>query len=86
MNDASCMRGFERVGDLNANFEHLRAFQRISRDNRSERRPVKELHHDEWLSLVFADVVNRADVRVIERRGGARFATESLERVGVGAK
>jgi hypothetical protein len=32
------------------------------------------LHHDEGLSVGFADFVNRADVRVIQRRGVLRFA------------
>ena len=48
-----------------------------------ERRAVQQLHHDEMLALVLADVVDRADVRVVERRGGARLAPEAFERLAV---
>ena len=43
---------------------------------------VEQLHDDEVLAVVLADVVDRADVRVVERRGDARLPPESLERVG----
>ena len=33
-----------------------------------------------WLPVVLVDVVDRADVRVVERRRGARLALEALER------
>ena len=33
-----------------------------------------------WPALELADVVDGADGRVVERRGGARFALEALER------
>ena len=44
-----------------------------------QRQPVQELHGNEVAALIFIDVVNRADVRVIQRRSGARFALESLD-------
>jgi len=44
---------------------------------------LEEFHHDEWASLVFTEIVNRADVRVIQRRGGARFPLEALEGLSV---
>ena len=49
---------------------------------------LEELQHDERLAGVFADVVDRADVRVVEGRGGSRLARKSFERVAllVGAR
>ena len=44
---------------------------------------VEQLHDDERLALVLADVVDRADVRMVQRRGGARLALEALERLRV---
>ena len=44
---------------------------------------VEELHHEEVAALVFVDVVNNADVRVVQRGGRARFAAETFERVGI---
>ena len=38
------------------------------------------LHHEEIAAGGFADVINGADVGVIQRRGGTSFALEPLER------
>src|SRR5207249_5171285 len=40
----------------------------------------EQLHHDELLLVVLADLVHCTDVRMIERRGSTRFPQESLER------
>jgi hypothetical protein len=42
---------------------------------------LQNLHDDEWLALGFASVINRADIRMIERRSHARFSPKSLERL-----
>src|SRR5215472_3802307 len=44
-----------------------------------ERLPFEILHDDEGLAFMLADLVNRADVRVVERRGGAAFALKAFE-------
>ncbi len=44
-----------------------------------ERLPLHQLHHDERLAGVLVDVVDRADVGMIERRGGLSFALEPFE-------
>jgi hypothetical protein len=51
-----------------------------------ERLPFQELHNEEWSFLMFARVVNGADSRMIQRRGGASFALEAFERWGVGGE
>src|SRR5438128_10900010 len=40
----------------------------------------EQLHHNELLPLMLTDLIHRADVRMIERRGSTRFAQEALER------
>ena len=40
---------------------------------------AERLHGDERLSLLLADVVNRADVWVVQRGGSLRFTLESAE-------
>jgi hypothetical protein len=44
---------------------------------RAEFLAFEQLGHDIRQSLVFADVINREDVRMIERRGRARFLLEA---------
>ena len=86
MHDALRVRGVERVGDLRAELEHFVERQRALRDAILQRLPVEQLHHHELaLPACDADVVERADVRVIEVRDDARFALEALDRFGVGA-
>ena len=47
-------------------------------DAGSERLAFQQLHDQKRRALVFANVVDRADVRVIEGRGGARFTEQPL--------
>jgi hypothetical protein len=48
-----------------------------------ERAPLEKLQNDEGLAVVLSNLENRADVRVIECRGGASFALESFQRLPV---
>ena len=40
--------------------------------------PSSEFHHEVGAAVLFADVIERADVRVIQTRDGSGFALESL--------
>jgi hypothetical protein len=42
-------------------------------------RAFKELHHDVGAAILFADVVDRANVGMVERRGRLSFTLESLQ-------
>jgi hypothetical protein len=42
--------------------------------------PIHELHGNELLAVLFANVVNRADIRMIQRRGSLRLAAKAFER------
>ena len=86
VDDAAGMRGVEGVGDLDPELEHAVERQRPARDLVLQRAAVEQFHDDELLALVLADVVDRADVRVVERRGDARLAAEPFERLGVGGE
>ena len=83
MHDAAGVRSLERVGDFQAEIEHALERQRARRDLVLQRLAVEQLHHDEVLAVVLADVVDRADVRMVQRRGDARLAPEAFERLGV---
>ena len=48
-----------------------------------ERLAVEKFHGDEGLAVLFADVVNGADVGMVERGGGLGFALETGEGLGI---
>src|SRR5246500_5812128 len=73
------MRRTQRVRDLNSQIQHALHRQRSSADQVLQRLPVQKLHGDERLPLVFANLVDRADVGMVERRGGLRLALEPFE-------
>ena len=52
---------------------------RTARDPVLQRLPVQELHGDERLALLLADVVNGADVGMVQRGSRLSFAPESLQ-------
>ena len=54
--------------------------QRAAPQALGERLALEQLHRDEQLAAVLADLVDLADVRMIDARGGARLAPEALAR------
>src|ERR1039458_3893226 len=76
MNDALCVRGLESSCDLQGECKSFRwrngqIFMLFSRDDRIA---VNKLHHD----VVRADVINLADVGMVERGNRSRFAFKTL--------
>ena len=74
MDDAAFVRVVERVGDLPADGRRFVERQRTLLDALGQRRAVDQLHHE----IVGADVVERRDVGMIERRDHLRLAREPL--------
>ena len=58
-------------------------FERAPGDEVLQRQAVQKLHGDEALAVVLADFVNGADVGMVQRGGGTRFAPETFERLGI---
>lgn len=83
VDDAARMRRFQRIRDLNSIIQDHIERQRLVVDPVLQRLAIEEFHGDERLAAVRSDVVNRADVRVIERGCGLRLALESFERRGI---
>jgi hypothetical protein len=81
MQDAERVGGVEAIGDLDAEVEHLADFQRPALDHLIERLALEQLHGDELRTVVLVDLVDRADVRMVQRRGGPRLAQEAIQRV-----
>ena len=79
---AACAAG-ERVGDLDGAPHGLLERQAAARQAVGQRLALEELHHQVVGAVLVPDVEERADVRVAERRDGARLAREALARLRV---
>ncbi len=84
MDDALGVGGVEGVGDLDGELQQDVGFERTAVDAVLQGDAFEVLHDDEGLSGGFIDFVDGADVGMIQRRGGAGFALEALERLRVG--
>jgi hypothetical protein len=76
MDDAAPVRRIERVGNLAGELEHARGRHRARLDQSADGDPFETLHYDERLPLVLTELVDGADMRVLQRRGEARFPFE----------
>ena len=83
MDDALLMRRLERVGDLARDRERLLNGSGARRQTLGQRRAFHELEHEAAHAVGLFQSVDRADVRMIERREHARLALEARQPVGV---
>ena len=79
MDDALGVRGIQCVGYIDGDGEKKIEFHRSAGDGVLQRLAFKALHGDEGLAIFLADVVNGANVGMIQRGGGLRFALETRE-------
>jgi hypothetical protein len=71
------LRRSERVADLDGVLDRDARRHRARLDHLRDRLPGHQLHDDRALSVVLDDVIDRRDVRVIERRERLRLALEA---------
>jgi hypothetical protein len=83
VDDSFGVCGIERVGDLDGEGQQSLHVERAPGDAVLQRRPLEILHGDEGQGVFLADVVNGADVGMIERRGGLGLALEAAQRLRV---
>ena len=57
--------------------------ERAPCDPMLQRRPVEKLHDEKRAAVLLADIVDRADVGVVQRRCRSRLAAESCQRFGI---
>ena len=83
MDDALAMRLVERVGNLGGDRQRLVERQRPSFQPRGQRLAL-EMRHDQVVRAIdAADVVDAADVRMVQRGDRPRLALEAGPRIGV---
>ena len=66
-----------------ADRQHGVDIHRLSCNAILQRHPFQILHRDEGLAAVFADLVDRTNVRVVQGGCGPRLAAEAFERLRV---
>src|SRR6185503_15890043 len=79
MNDASLVRGGERVSNLQTDQQRGFEFERTAGDELAHVLAFNKLHRDEVNAVDFIEVVDRADVRMVQRRRELRFSFKSFE-------
>src|SRR5712692_5689336 len=75
VNNAPLVRGGEALGNLDANVDRL--LEAHGSFLVPQRLTLDEFHHNEHLSIVLPDVMNRTDVRMVQGCGGLGFLDES---------
>ena len=73
MNDAVRVRRVQRVGNLNCQRQQRPHLQRTPRNPMLQPQPIEKLHRNESFAVCFANVVNRANVGMIQRRRRLRL-------------
>src|ERR1700730_5947660 len=73
------MRSIQCVGDLNRQTEQSIGLYGFSGNAMLQRHPVQEFHRDECLPVLLANVVNRADVGMVQYGRGLSFALKAGE-------
>src|SRR5262249_10829003 len=91
MDDAFAVSCIERIGDVNGDSEEGFEIEGAASDGVLESFAFQAFHGDVGAAIFFADVIDCADIRMIERRGGLSLALEADEGLrilgdGVGEK
>ena len=79
VNDAFAVRRIERVGNFDRQVEHFVNAQRFRLYAAPQSLALQKLHGDEDSAVLLADVVDRADVWVAQRRGSLGFPAKPFE-------
>jgi hypothetical protein len=78
MDDTRGVGGFKSIGNLDAVIEEFLQGKGLAVDTLLERLAVQQFHDDDGLVLELLDLVDRADVGMIQSRRGAGLALEAV--------
>ena len=80
MDDPRAVRCIQCVGDFDGQAKEVfRSPLGRARDPVLQRGSIQELHHDEGAAVLLADVINRADIGVIQSGSGSGLAPETVQ-------
>src|SRR5208282_2016944 len=83
MNDSFGMRGIECAGDVDSKREQNLQIHGTAGNAVLQRRALQKLHRNERMPVLLANVMDRADVGVIQGRSSLCFALEPSERLRI---
>src|ERR1700722_2945654 len=83
VNNAAGVGRIEPIGNLYAQIEQLSNLKWTALDQVLQGRTFEILHGDEGLTLLLADIVDGADVGMVQRRGGLGLTLEAAESLGI---
>ena len=80
VNDSFGVRGVQSVRNLNSPFEHIFQSATASPAMRCfQRRALHEFHGDERSAVLLADLVDGADIGMVQRGSRARLSAKTLQ-------
>jgi hypothetical protein len=79
MDDTLRMCRIQCVGNLDSQIEHHFDLQRLAGDPVPERLPLQQFHSDEGSPISLVNLVDRADVRVVQRGRGLGLPLKTAE-------
>ena len=83
MHNAGRVGRVQRVGNFDGQVEQGFSFQWPSRNSALQGQAIEKLHGDKRLVLMLANLVDRANVGMIQGRGGAGFAAKPFQRMRI---
>ena len=83
MHDCLDVGGFEAVGGLDSQVQYLTHLERVFFDQALQRSALQQLHGDEMPPVFLPNLVNGAEIRVIQRRCGTRLSLKALQRLRI---
>ena len=83
MNDPFEMCGIQRIRNLCPKLQQLLDRQRFSAQPMFQRLAFHQFHGNEGLAVAFVNIVNRADVWMVQSRCSTRFSFEPLQGLAV---
>src|SRR5579859_2078548 len=83
MDDSSFVRSIERVCNFDGKRQHRLRVQGLSANAVLQCHSIQKLHGDERPPMLVIDLIDRADVRVVQGRSGLGFALEAVERLRI---
>jgi hypothetical protein len=79
MDDSFGVSSIEGIGDFDGERKRRIEVHRPAHDGVLERHAVQKFHYDVGLSVLLANVVNGADVGMIQGRGSLRFSPKTAQ-------